>query len=83
MNNTLKHPTVQGKDNKISCHVYDENEPVERDVKCTRGKERDTGFIESFLRRKEPEYKYKGWLRKENCCIEIEAKEARTSTDVT
>lgn len=53
---------MQGKDSKISCHVYDENEPVERDVKHTRGKERDTGFTENFLRRKKPEYKYKGWL---------------------
>lgn len=81
MNNTLKHPTVQGKDSKISCHVYDENEPVERDVKCTRGKERDTGFIESFLRRSQSTNVRVGFRWKENCYIEIEAKEARTSTD--
>lgn len=35
------------------------------------------------MRRKEPEHKYKGWLQVEgNYHNEIEAKEAKTSTDI-
>lgn len=32
--------------------LIDENEPVKRKVKDRRERERDIGFIESFLRRK-------------------------------
>lgn len=56
---------------------------MEMNQQRERVRERDIGFIEMFLRRKQLEYKYKGWFQVEgNCYIEIEVKEVKMNVDI-
>lgn len=78
-------PTVKGKNSKISCHVYDENKPVDRMRFKIQAEKK--GILDlwkvSWKRKSQSTNIRVSFGYEENCHIEIEAKEARASTDVT